>query len=736
MTQQTYSVLEETVKNLPSNKNEIPTGGVPTSSWFINTWADTNKENAVKLFPYKLHWVDENNAITNTFALPISPQQLTITTPFAVMVTPTLNGLVEEHNSVRFKDIEIAGTMGVFPADRDREFSKALLLRAFDPTGLADSIDSIAGSVPLVNILTSMAWSKVEPTANSGYANLHKLRIFLESYAEKKKSDKKLRLVFASYKDNQFYYVTPVSFVVRRSASNPMEYEYSLGLRAWGSYDVTAQAKFNPTGAHLSLAGALAGVAAFAALLPSTINTIGRSTGFDAGFRAGLTTTTRRIASNISGIFGNPSGQLVLSAGRSTGLIEPNTITQAAQAITQDSTSAAQSLGLAPPISGVPDPRTGSLLLDQAGVPIQQSDPTYSQMNTLFILNEMKILLDHAQASLMMSAPQQASPLDYVAGLASQSGVAFTKSVSKYPVSMPANATLEHLSAKYLGDPNRWMEIATLNGLQQPYVDNAGTDAALLFDGAKNKIVIRNDSVGIGKYLSVASATVPRKTYGVLSVVENGYFYEITLDNNPDALLPNSSTEKDDLSRYTVADKATIRYYKPNTVRAGQILYIPSNEASDINEFNVSQIPSLKQYEQEIRVSGVDLLLNTPSEDKLARFPNTLDLVIENNDVALSYGITNLKQALYLILFTPKGSILQHPSFGVPSALGESNADLNYDSFAETIKAAVLNDKSFSDVEFVTTSLNGPVLTINLGVRIAQLNKVLPIAFDVNLRGV
>jgi hypothetical protein len=133
------------------------------------------------------------------------------------------------------------------------------------------------------------------------------------------------------------------------------------------------------------------------------------------------------------------------------------------------------------------------------------------------------------------------------------------------------------------------------------------------------------------------------------------------------------------------------------------------------------------------------MLLAPPSKEQtssdITRVSSTLDLVIEGNDVALSYGMTNLKQALYLILFTPQGSILQHPEFGIGTVAGQSNADVNYDSFNQSIKKAILQDKSFSDVEFITSSIEAGVLTISLGVRIAQLNKVLPVAFDINLKG-
>ena len=706
-------------------------------AWFKNTWKDENKVNAVELFPYKLIQLDAaKNETVESFTLPISPQQLTISTPFAIVTTPTLNGIVEEHNSVRFKDIEIAGTMGVFPADRDRDFG-ALQYRLYDPTGIVDNIDSIAASIPLVQLLAISKETLVDPSngaVNSGYANLHRLRIFLESYAEQKKTNKDLRLVFASYKDNQYYYVAPTSFSVRRSASNPMEYEYSLGMRSWGAYDPSVSVKvFHEPTTYNPIASVGLALSSFAAL-PKVVKGVGGIITdvkyyWNAGPQSSLigNLTGASAWASLSDYIDNPTDPLLVQ--------QVNEL----KAQTENASSAvAQSLGLSPSTVGITDPLTGNPIVNTPPSSSQQGEASSEQMNILFGLNDLKINLDHLTASLMAQAPTQANPLDYVAGLASKSGVAFQTSVSKYPVSFPANATLEHLSAKYLNDPNRWIEIATLNGLKAPYVDNKGFDVPLLFDGAKSKVIIRTDALDIGKYVTLSSRTQPRKTYGVVSYKQNGYYYEVTLDNDPFAKLPNSNNN-DDVSRYKVADLATLHYYTPDTVHAGQILYIPSNETSNINQFNTNQIPSLKQYEDEIRISGVDMLLAPPAKEQtssdITRVSSTLDLVIEGNDVALSYGMTNLKQALYLILFTPQGSILQHPEFGIGTVAGQSNADVNYDSFNQSIKKAILQDKSFSDVEFITSSIEAGVLTISLGVRIAQLNKVLPVAFDINLKG-
>jgi hypothetical protein len=697
------------ISNSPQSTQAL--SDVLIKSWFPNTWEHAQFDRSVKLFPYKIQQI-KNGQVVESFTLPISPQQLTVSTPFAVVVTPTLNGIVEEHNSVRFKDIEIAGTMGVFPTDRNPANPTFLdYVNLFDPTGVADTVSSVTAGIPLAQILLSRPeLVNVSTAYKSGYANLHRLRIFLESYAEKKKTDKDLRLVFASYKDNQFYYVTPSSFTVRRSVNSPLEYEYSLALRSWASYNPNAEPfEFEPeikdwnkwVGAALTLLGSdsLAKAAKSVA-----VSSVGLFRDLPTAGNTGLT------------FLGN---FLPIAELRDFSRLTTTQIDKANQDISDASQAISESLGLTP--------QTNENVVPQV------QTPSPDQMNVLFALNNVKINLDHAKAAMMQTAPQQVSPLDYVAGLASRSGIAFQTATSKYPAPFPANSTLEHFAARYLGDPNRWLEIATLNGLQAPYVDNVGVDLPLSFDGDKNKVVIEGAKLDIGRYVTVFSKTQPRKTYGVLSTVKNGNYYEITLDNDYNDKLKNTSTP-DNLNRYKKADEATLHFYRPNTVHGGQILYIPSNEPSPINGFNSSAIPSLKQYEDEIRVSGVDLLLTEvdPTGNKAA---GALDLVIQENDVVFSYGLNNIKQCLNLILFTPLGSLLQHPTFGLGTPVGTSNADINYQDFEQTIKTAILSDRTFSDVEFVTTSLNKAVLTVTVGVRVAQLNKVLPVAFDINLRG-
>src|ERR1035437_5984846 len=49
------------------------------------------------------------------FFLPITPQQLSITDAYSINTSATLRGILEEHSGVRFKNIAVQGTFGVWP---------------------------------------------------------------------------------------------------------------------------------------------------------------------------------------------------------------------------------------------------------------------------------------------------------------------------------------------------------------------------------------------------------------------------------------------------------------------------------------------------------------------------------------------------------------------------------------------------------------------------------------------
>jgi len=141
------------------------------------------------------------------FRLQINPQELSQDEVFAIEVTPTLRGVLVEHQGVLIKDISISGTTGVSPMRRDGG--------AFSDTG-----------------------NPIFQVGHSGYKEFHELRTYFRAYAEAKRtedrSESELRMVFKNFKDNEYLFVEPQKFTMKRSADKPFHYDYSISLKGIG----------------------------------------------------------------------------------------------------------------------------------------------------------------------------------------------------------------------------------------------------------------------------------------------------------------------------------------------------------------------------------------------------------------------------------------------------------------------------------------------------------------------
>jgi hypothetical protein len=325
----------------------------------------------------------------------------------------------------------------------------------------------------------------------------------------------------------------------------------------------------------------------------------------------------------------------------------------------------------------------------------------YAINDVIGVLNELAAVPDVATNTTM----------DYVAGIAAQSGIAFQTPASKYAIPFPYDSTLENVAAQYLKDPDRWMEIALLNGLREPYVDEVGFDVPLLSNGNLSEIVLADaTNLKIGQPVWLQSSFVVREKRHIVNIKEvSAGNYVLTLDGAAD------------LDKYEVASHAFLHAFLPDTVNSEQLIYIPSDIVVEDNS-ELAKIPGINAFDSLLEVGGVDMLLTSDN-----------DLAVTNDgDCRLAYGMSALVQRAKIALGTPRGTLMRHPNFGLPITIGQSIADLDVNGLADACKNLFTADPAFDGVSTLALKVQGPVVSINLGLFVKGQD--LPLSLAINVK--
>lgn len=357
---------------------------------------------------------------------------------------------------------------------------------------------------------------------------------------------------------------------------------------------------------------------------------------------------------------------------------------------------------------GVGDP-TVSAIYNLPERSILRSKPTDQDWEVMGALNEAIQSMDALAASSSINNQDTSTPLDLIAGLARSNGIAFTRPVSKFLVPFPYGYTLEQVSERYLGDPNRWIEIAALNGLRAPYVDEIGFVQDFLTNGTANQISVADGSnFYAGQPIWITGIGVKREKRRVTGVKKlNENLWLISVDGAAD------------LHRFTVVNEAFVQAFLPDTVNSLQFLYIPSQENVD-SDWLTKSIPGVDTFDPMFRIGGADLLLS-----------HTGDLVITGDGTTrLAVGLNNLIQRLRIAVATPRGSLLGHPDFGFGIRGGTSTAEVSAQQILEAAKAFVNNEEGFSGVDYAAVQKRANGLTISMSVGIRGSSKAVPITVE------
>jgi hypothetical protein len=345
-----------------------------------------------------------------------------------------------------------------------------------------------------------------------------------------------------------------------------------------------------------------------------------------------------------------------------------------------------------------------------AVTPIKNA-PTDSDWDFLYALNDSVIALDSLAATGTGEPSEPAKLMDNMAALARASGIAFQVPTSKFAVPFPYGGTLESLASQYLGDPNRSLEIALLNGLREPYVDETGFDLPLLVAGSENRVLVAfSPYLYVGQKVTIRSNSVTKTVRRITQIDQD-------LNGNLTVTLDGDLT----LNNYKVADAAVLHAFLPDTINSQSLIYIPSDQDPIEDDYLTKDIPTIDTLDPMVLAGGVDLLLDSNKD---------LILTIDG-DSRLASGLANIIQNAEIALSIRQGSLMLHKGFGLPLSVGDSSADVNVNSVASSIRKMFSNDPTFSKVGKVIVSKSGASVSISASAVVTGTQAYLPLSFAI-----
>ena len=805
-----------------SNNNQV-VGGNDPSSVSVNPLGN----GTLAFTPLSTAW---------EFFLPITPQQLSITDAYSINTSATLRGILEEHSGVRFKNISIQGTFGVWPGRASivaPPTTPNALQSIFGGTiaaaeNVATQFTSVINAVTTGSLASKPTTVRPDNTVPSetinsssdpeyggfgtGYYQTIMLQQFLEQYAEAKRdpNNASWRLVFDIPKQNQSFIVTPIGFTWNENVNRPMEINYSLQFKAWRRINLhdklngqplqvtplspgilqqilnVIQAAQNTAASAVNLIGAvrsdvdnilniirqtglfvkgLAGVAIAASDLPaqltsdtkSTISTFLATVNPNNLFGAAKTDqTTLNALSAITALAAINEGLSLASI--SNGQLGPSSLASATLnpsnavfanplqypllfsqvPVNSLSLNSAQQKALQNEINRVNSFTVSDLktmrstiltLCTQLSNSFGAGDAYYSALfnqpapvprTEPMTLDEFDILepfynlleaYDILTATNQLNNNQILNNEEFVNALAATSNIPFSIPNSKIQVPVPFGLNIEQIAMRYLGDPQKWVEIATLNELREPYIDENGFQYPLLSNAdGRNIVVGSNADLFIGQKIYLFSTTQTPTSRTILDIVTLSSRLALFIDLRRASLIWM-------YLRYRIPH--TCEAYLPGTVNSQNVIFVPSNIQSAPDD-QIS-IPASVANVKLVGLSKVDWLLDQYG-----------DLAVTNTgDFRLAAGIPNLVQALAIKFGTQLGTSLLNPDFGLGFRIGSMNSDIKAQDLYNQMRFKLITaDPRFSAVSGLQVSLNGPSLAVSLGVQISGQTGIFPVGFQ------
>ena len=271
-------------------------------------------------------------------------------------------------------------------------------------------------------------------------------------------------------------------------------------------------------------------------------------------------------------------------------------------------------------------------------------------------------------------------------------------------IPIPYEISIESMAKKYLGSVDRWYELATVNNLQPPYIDEVGVKYSLLAPGATNNVIVSSDStdnIAVGLKIKIGSYSQREEARVVERIIVN--------QNNTTILFLSGAQ---DISRFKPVEGAYIRVYAPGTTRTGEFVKVPLAIPGFQSANPTPTSDALRELDAAFIAFGIDI----------ARDPVTKDFQIDpNGNFKYAVGLMAIQQAVLTALTTTQGSLPFHPQYGVNTNIGDRFYGTQDEAlvFGQLLRNSILSDSRFSDVQIASVSTTGSSLSIKMFVSIS-----------------
>lgn len=806
------------VLRVGSNTNLSPATSSNTST-SGDFFSSIGKQVLSLFVPKNLSSTIQDLSSSETIVLPISPQNISVSSPIASNLSVTLNGIVEEHNGSPLREITISGTTGITPF-RDLAYGQSDKKNNGQGNTFAQiGQDLFGNTINAFNSLTNpnnfpndlIDYSLFDTSGSqqdnsgiygTGYWHFHNLVKFIDKYTsgKKKSSNKDKYLVFEMQKDDLYYKCSLRGFTFQKVAGT-QEYTYSIRLTAW---DYTAA---NDSTSIVNKPRAN--------ILLTILNDLKKVRGKISQVKGVLTGLKQDVNGDVNKIFSIVRESILVvkdSLGVSKTLADfPDTIrkdwqgtilqnwttlkndynrnthsnsskllqiksldkaatnVQQSQSVnptnTQQVSNQMQSLAINNIFNDsdsnvdffdsiesdkVPVPselqqrmndevnrvrnldvshyitNRDALVVASAAIAAQfgVGNSTYNRVNDFNFTNKNALPIRSSQMEILEAINDSIASLNsiivqkqygtnseqnyinFYISLAAANGINLQSPQGKFAVPFPLGASLQSLAAQYLGDASRWLEIAAINGLRSPYVDEDGFTKAISTETSGTIITVpNNENLYVGQSVLVQDTihtplAAKIKTIDVINVSTT----LLGLDVNA--------------TGYGKSTNAFIQAFLPGTVNSGMMIYIPTQTTPTILRQDFQFSPDIKDQTILSAISKIDFMLTT--EGDLA--------TTSNGNVRYSYGIANLIQAANLKILTPVGSILQYPNYGFGLQSGTNTALIDAKNVTKFLQQSFGSDQRYSGVLASRVVKSGPSLKLDLILGLPNIDTPLPLS--------